>query len=125
METDYGPVCRQHLEFMKWADDTMLAALQTIPHDKLTYDHRNSFNSLLDTVNHVYLGELVWLQRVEGNLNAQLSNLESPATIDALTKAWPEVHHRWLEWSRPFSSDDWRKNLIWINSTGAEFQRPY
>ncbi len=125
METDYGPVCRQHLEFMKWADDTILAALQQIPHDKLTYDHRNSFNSLLDTLNHVYLGELVWLQRVEGNRNAQLSNLESPATIDALTKAWPEVHHRWLAWSRPFSSGDWLKNLIWINSTGAEFQRPY
>src|ERR1019366_5048612 len=42
MEMNYGPVCRQHLEFMKWADDTMLAALQQVPHDKLTHDHRNS-----------------------------------------------------------------------------------
>jgi uncharacterized damage-inducible protein DinB len=125
METDYGPVCRKHFEFMKWADEIMLAALQQVPHDKLTHDHRNSFHSLLDTLNHVYLAELVWLKRVQENPNAQLGDLESPATIEALAKAWPEVHRRWLDWSRSFSTDDWLKSLTWTNSTGAINHRPY
>jgi uncharacterized damage-inducible protein DinB len=125
MEMDYGPVCRQHLEFMKWADDTMLAALQQVPPDKLTYDHRNSFNSLLDTLNHVYLAELVWLKRVQENPNARIGDLESPASIEALAKAWPEVHQRWLNWSRSFSSTDWKNNLTYSNSEGIQSHRPY
>jgi uncharacterized damage-inducible protein DinB len=125
METDYGPVCRQHLEFMKWADDIMLAALEQVPHDKLTHDHRNSFNSLLDTLNHVYLAELVWLKRVQENPNARIGDLEIPASIEALGKAWPDLHQRWLDWSRSFSSEDWKKNLTYSNSEGIQSQRPY
>src|ERR1035438_10073907 len=112
METDFGPVCRQHLEFMQWADDIMLAALSQIPHDKQTHDLGNSFKSLLGTLNHVYLGELVWFKRVTDDPNALIGSLKSPSNLDELGNVWPKLHQQWIDWSRSFSTEDWTRIQI-------------
>ena len=96
METDYGPVCRQHLEFVQWADDVMLAALADVPQDKLTHDLGNSFRSLFDTLNHVYLAELVWLRRVTGEPNALIGNQPAPTDLqgtESRVPYWQIVPH--------------------------------
>ncbi len=66
MQSDIGSVCRTNLEFMKWADEIMLAALLKVPTDRASADTGSSFKSMLDTLNHVYLAELVWFKRIQG-----------------------------------------------------------
>src|SRR6185437_15558678 len=109
MQPDIGPVCCLHLEFMKWADDTMLAALSQVPPDRLSHDLGSSFKSLLGTLSHVYLAELVWLKRVQGHPNALITDFEIPPDLDALAQAWPDLHRTWLDWSRSLSNEDWPK----------------
>src|SRR5580658_6636164 len=119
MKPDIGPVCQLHLEFMKWADDTMLVALSQAPLGEVTHDRGSSFKSLFDTLNHVYLAELVWLRRVQGQRDAKLADLESPADLSALGQAWPEVHRAWMDWSRSVSAEDLQKPLSFLKATGA------
>ncbi len=66
MQSDIGSVCRTNLEFMKWADEIMLAALLKVPAERVSADTGSSFKSMLDTLNHVYLAELVWFKRIQG-----------------------------------------------------------
>jgi uncharacterized damage-inducible protein DinB len=125
MQSDIGPVCQLHLEFMKWADETMLAALSQVSQDQLSRDVGNSFKSLLGTLNHVYLAESVWLRRLQGNQNALITDVESPPDLTALAQEWPNLHSTWIDWSRSLASEDWPKLLIHRNSQGKEFQMPY
>ena len=103
----------------------MLAALSQIPHDKQTHDLGNSFKSLLGTLNHVYLGELVWFKRVTDEPNALIGSLKSPSNLDELGNVWPKLHQQWIDWSRSFSTEDWTRILTYSNKPGTESKLPY
>ena len=124
MLSDIRTVCQLHLEFMKWADDTIFAALSQVPPDQLGHDLGSSFKSLFDTLNHVYLAELVWIKRVQGNKNVRIADLDNPADLNALGEAWPELHRTWLDWSRSPSNENLQEPLIFNTAGGAESQLP-
>ena len=125
METDFGPVCRQHLEFMKWADDIMLAALFQVPRDQVSLDLGNSFQSLFGTLNHVYLAELLWFRKLTGEPNTLFAECRSPVDLDELGAEWPALHQRWLDWSCSLSSEEWATVLVYKNLAGTESKLPY
>ena len=120
MESDIGSVCRTNLEFMKWADEIMLAALLQVPSDRAAADTGSSFKSMLDTLNHVYRAELVWFKRIQGE-HKRLADLESPADASALRKAWADLHKSWLDWV----PEDWAGPLKFRNKDGIELTKPY
>jgi uncharacterized damage-inducible protein DinB len=124
MQPDIGPVCQLNLEFMKWADETMLAALSQAPPDQVGQDRGSSFKSLFETLNHIYRGELIWLIRVQGQPDAKLSDVDSPPDLSALGQRWSAVHQGWIDWARGLSQEDWSKPLILRNSQGAESRSP-
>ena len=103
----------------------MFAALSAAPSDQVGQDRGSSFKSLFDTLNHVYLAELVWLRRVQGDRDARIDQLKTPADLSELGQAWPEVHGSWIEWARPLSGDDLQQPLTLRNMKGAETQLPY
>jgi len=110
MTTDLGAVCRRHLAFTKWADDLMLAAIA---------EHAPSDIKVLQ---HIFLGEEVWLRRVRGDSEIQLTQLQVPADIATLARNWPDIHRQWTEWAA--SVDDWNILVHHKNSKGAEFHMP-
>ncbi len=124
MQPDIAPLCQLQLEFMKWADDTMFAALSQAPPDQVSQDRGSSFKSLFDTLSHVYRGELIWLKRVQGDKDAKLTDLESPADLSALGQAWPELHRTWTDWSRSLAVANWQEPLSFRTIQGAESQLP-
>jgi uncharacterized damage-inducible protein DinB len=124
MQSDIGSVCRTHLEFMKWADEIMLAALLNVPSDRASADTGSSFKSMLDTLNHVYLAELVWFKRIQGE-HQRLAELESPADATALAATWADMHTNWLDWAASMRPEDWLVPFTFRNSAGAESTMPY
>jgi uncharacterized damage-inducible protein DinB len=124
MQSDIGSVCRTNLEFMKWADEIMLAALLNVPSERARADTGSSFKSMLDTLNHVYLAELVWFKRIQGE-QKRLAELESPTDATALVQAWTDMHKSWLDWAASMSSEDWPGPFTFRSSAGAESTMPY
>jgi uncharacterized damage-inducible protein DinB len=124
MQSDIGSVCRTNLEFMKWADEVMLAALLKVPSDRVSADTGSSFKSMLDTLNHVYLAELVWFKRIQGE-NKRLAELETPADATALAQASTDLHKSWLAWAASMSSEDWTGPFKFRNNAGSESTMPY
>jgi uncharacterized damage-inducible protein DinB len=110
MSPDIGQVCRGHLAYMKWADDLMLAAVAENAPDNIA------------VLQHVFLGEEVWLRRVLGDEAIQLRELTAPADMAGLADAWPGLHRQWLEWAA--SLQDWGKIIPHRNLKGDEFRMP-
>jgi uncharacterized damage-inducible protein DinB len=124
MQLNAGALCQLQLEFMKWADDIMFAAISEVPPGQLDHDFGSSFKSLFGTLNHVYLAELVWLKRIQGNPGTKIADLEAPADLSALGQAWPELHRAWIDWSRSMSDENLRAPLIFRSMQGTEAQLP-
>lgn len=122
-QPDIGSVCRSHLEFMKWADEMVLAALLKVPADKAALNMGNSFGSMLDTLNHVYLAEQLWLKRVDGE-NVRLADLPAPSTPGALSQQWPELHQSWLSWVDAQGADDLSSPFTFRSSAGGDITMP-
>jgi uncharacterized damage-inducible protein DinB len=109
---------------MKWADEIMLAALLKVPSDRASADTGSSFKSMLDTLNHVYLAELVWFKRIQGE-HKRLAELEIPADATALAQAWAGLHKNWLDWAASMGREDWPGPFTFRNNAGGESTMPY
>lgn len=102
--------CRQHLAFMKWADERLLEAVARHMPENLA------------VLQHIYLGEVVWSMRVlEGNEAAQIVDLTAPDNIEDLRTAWQEMHRRWLKWAE---TADFGRIVPHRNLAGQPFQMP-
>ena len=107
---DIPATCRTHLEFMQWADALMLAAVaEHMPGE-------------IGTLRHIYLAELVWFGRVQGQAGLMLGHLDAPADIGALQEVWPRVHRDWLDWAAALT--DWDTISPHLNLKGEEFRMP-
>jgi uncharacterized damage-inducible protein DinB len=103
-------ICIQHLTYMKWADDLLLEAIAThLPQE-------------IHVLQHIYLGELVWLRRVQGHATAQITDFTAPADLGALRAAWPALHRDWLGWAH--AREDWNAPVDHRNLKGQAFQMP-
>lgn len=105
-----GSTCVQHLTFMKWADELMLAAVA------------ENAPTQIGTLQHIYLGEAVWFGRVQGQQDLLINHLEAPPDIGALQQVWPKMHQDWLNWAK--SVTDWDAVVPHRNLKGDEFRMP-
>lgn len=125
MQTDIGPVCRLQLRFMKWADEILLSALSQLTPERINQDLGNSFKSMLDTLGHIYLAEHVWLRRVQGEPNAKIADVESPADLKALGQQLSAMHQGWIAWADSLSDEQLLESVTYRNNQGGESQTPY
>jgi uncharacterized damage-inducible protein DinB len=95
---------------MKWADDLMVAAVAEHAPENIA------------TLQHIYLGEEVWLRRVQGDREIQITQLAAPADIGGLEKNWPALHGQWADWAA--SVTDWSVSILHRNLKGTEFNMP-
>jgi uncharacterized damage-inducible protein DinB len=110
MAPNISEVCRQHLEYMKWADEIALEAVaRQMPEN-------------LKTLQHIYLAEQVWLARVRGNPLARVDLADAPPDVSGLQGAWPGVHSEWLTLAA--STDDWGVPLQYRLNSGLEGESP-
>jgi uncharacterized damage-inducible protein DinB len=107
MTRTVGEICRQHLDYMKWADEIALKAVAESEPQRIA------------TLQHIFLAERVWLMRVSGDLQVRLGDLEAPVDIGALKDQWAEMHRAWLDFAA--SVNDWETILTFRASTGQVF----
>jgi uncharacterized damage-inducible protein DinB len=110
MTPDLAATCRQHLDFMKWADERLLAAVA---------EHLPTQTVILQ---HIYLAEAVWFGRVQGQENLVIGDLKAPSDIAALQEAWPQMHRDWLAWAAALT--DWDTIIPHRNPKGDLFHMP-
>jgi uncharacterized damage-inducible protein DinB len=55
------------LRYKRWADKLIFEAVQALPAEELTRERPTLFKTLLNTLNHIYVVDLVWRAHLEGS----------------------------------------------------------
>ena len=111
MSPDAPSICRLYLDFMKRADNLMLAAVRDLPEPVLNRAQGVSFDSLAGTVIHIYQAESIWHRRVSGEPSLQLSEIENP-TLAELKSLWPLLHENWRRRAAEMDANTWFQSIL-------------
>ena len=77
------------LDYHYWARDRSLGPVDGLTAEQYERDLKNSFPSLRDTLNHIYMAEWVWLSRWTGNSPTAFP--DNPlGDLAALKRIWSE-----------------------------------
>jgi len=110
MAPSIGDICRQHLDYMKWADERLLFAAPEHPPAGFA------------PLRHVYLGELSWIRRLHDEPDVPAASLVTIEDTAALRRLWPDLHRRWLDWAA--SVTDWTANSRHRSNAGIDYDMP-
>lgn len=103
-----GDICAQHLAYMKWADDLLLAAVQA------------NMPSPLEILEHIFMAERIWLARIEGRIDQR--QFQPPSGAEALAAEWEDLHRQWLQWAE--AQTDWAQVIAYKTLAGVESSSP-
>ncbi len=102
-----GEICRQHLDYMVWADNRQLAAVRA--HMPLR----------LEILEHIFMAERIWLARIEGAVAP--THLQPPADGAELAAEWAELHRMWQALA---AQADWNSVVSYKTLSGIESSSP-
>ncbi|WPC06972.1 DinB family protein [Pseudomonas benzenivorans] len=124
--------------YNRWMNLRLYEACGQLPPEALAADRGAYFGSILGTLNHILVGDRVWLQRFAEHPSgkaslAPVTALAKPATLDQLLfRDFAElcVHRRWLDelicaWIDLLSEDDLDDCLAYRNMKGVPARRPF
>ena len=81
---------RQLLGFHYWARDRVMVAAGTLSAEQYARPMGNSFSSIRDTLNHIYLAEWIWHSRLNGVSPTSMPSDDLPDLM-TLRARWAEM----------------------------------
>jgi len=87
-------------QYTAWANDLLYDALADLPRQELTKPHPIVFGSILRTLNHVYVMDLVWRAHLEGTRHGLTTrNPEECPSFAELRAAQKDMNRWYVEYS--------------------------
>jgi uncharacterized damage-inducible protein DinB len=83
--------------YLKWADEMMLAASQTVSDDEYYRARGFSHGSIHGLMVHGMSAQAVWLRRWQGDGEAVIEGEAQYPTRHDVSERWPEVHSALFE----------------------------
>jgi uncharacterized damage-inducible protein DinB len=110
-----------HVAYSRWATMRLLASCRDVPEEELRRGVGCSFGSILDTLEHVFWGDRLWLSRLVGAPRTTLNDAGERYTVAELEMAWRAVLD---ELERFAAAADPEANCRHRNLSGAVFDVP-
>lgn len=125
-------------EYNQWMNRKLYKAAATLTDAELTADRQAFFSSILGTLNHLALGDTVWLKRFAqhpANFSAlaPLSAIATPTDLKQLAFADIRAlanHRAWLDqliikWAHGLRETDLDQRLSYRNMRGVANSKPF
>ena len=124
-------------DYNQWMNCQLYDAAAKLPSRDLIADRGAFFGSVIDTLNHIYVGDLIWLQRFAGH-PAQFSSLElvrnlpTPQALDSVVhselKQLREARNALDDVIKAFvrepAESQFASALSYSNTRGIPFSKP-
>lgn len=121
-------VTKEHLQsmfdYVRWADQQMLAAGRSVPDEGYYKDQQISHGSVHKLLVHAMAAEWIWLSRWRGESPTRLENHEDYPTRDALMQRWPLVHSAITDFLGTQSPKSLAREVQYRNTRGELFSLP-
>jgi uncharacterized damage-inducible protein DinB len=105
---------RRHLRYSAWASRRVLDAVNALPEEQRGRDMGSSHGGLLGTLNHILLGDRIWIARI---LGTTIEPSGEPIEVE-----WPAVQKRWDDWARSVTDDDLARRIDFKDFRGGARQ---
>ena len=132
-------LCAQYqlmAQYNRWLNERVYAACAALPDHELREDVGAYFGSILGTLNHLLVGDILWLQRF-ANHPRHYSALEDIARqptltqldarlyneFSALSRARSDVDQTIVALCRDFDEDDFARPISYIDTQGESQRR--
>ena len=79
-----------HFDYTLWASNKLLDACSRLTAEQMHRDLKVSHTSMLQTLQHIYYADRIWLSRLEGRQIA-FADPDPGPTLDELKERWPLV----------------------------------
>jgi uncharacterized damage-inducible protein DinB len=115
---------RSHLDYTAWASGLLLDAARELSPEELNRDFQTADKSVLGTLVHIFAGDRIWLERVQGLSRERLLDPGDQEFV-ALQHAWPRVYQGWKDWAASATDTQVLEDVSFYRSaTGSMFQMP-
>ena len=118
-------------KYNQWMNDNLFTAAQCLSHEQLTADQGAFFKSILGTLNHIAVGDTIWLKRFAGHPanHVEWQSLHALTPLSGLNHALfntlPELaaHRTMLDaqiirWTDTITETDLDQTLVYTNMKG-------
>jgi uncharacterized damage-inducible protein DinB len=110
----------QHLEYSLWASMQVFEAAAKLSPEELALDRQNSFGGILDTLEHIFRADRIWLKRFLGEPQAIFHPAGETLGMDALRQQWPAIGADFAAWVRAQDDSRLEEKLYWRNIRGED-----
>ncbi len=111
--------------YNEWATRRVLNACSSLSLEQLESELGASHSSVLGTLNHIYDGELVWLERLKEDGIWRLPEEPAPArSFKFLVQAWPELWLGYRQWIDSASEADLTHEFTTLLPAEAQLRGP-
>ena len=124
-------------EYNQLMNKRQYAAAGNLSRDQLIEDRGAFFKSVLGTLNHILVGDIIWLKRFADHASSieslgQIREIEKPARLDTVlfTELESLREHREIidqeivGWIDSLSGDDLNRCIRYTNMAGSAFNKP-
>ena len=110
---------RTLLDYHYWARDRLLPAVERLTPEQYTRDLGSSFPSVRATLCHIYLADLVWYRRWQGESPSGSIAAEPFDDVAALWQAWRELESRYREYLESLGDEGVGRTIAYTLLSGA------
>jgi uncharacterized damage-inducible protein DinB len=114
---------RLHIDYTVWASRMLLEAAATLTPQELTRDFGTADKSVLGTLLHLYGGDWVWIERIDGRSPSQRP-YDASATFATLQAEWPRIWDRWMGCARSLTAESAEAEIEYATFKGEPFRTP-
>ncbi|MFK8015677.1 MAG: DinB family protein [Gammaproteobacteria bacterium] len=125
-------------EYNRWMNERLYAACAALPDNELREDLGAYFGSILGTLNHGLVGDMIWLQRFSKH-QSHFATLEDIRSEPAITQLDKRLHNEFstllrartdldlviISLCREFEEADFDTALRYTNTEGRSYRRPF
>jgi uncharacterized damage-inducible protein DinB len=110
-----------HVAYSRWASMRLLDACRPVPEEELRQDVGCSFGTVLDTLEHIFWGDRLWLSRLTGSARTTLNDPGERYSVVELAPAWRAVLDQLQQFSAAADPEALCRHR---NLSGAYFEIP-
>jgi uncharacterized damage-inducible protein DinB len=112
------------VRFSAWATRRVLESAAKLNAEELHRNLGNSYGGVYGTLTHIFQGDSIWFDRLEGVTTASLSAYPPDPDFAVFSQRWLTVLDRWVSWAEGLDAAGWDRPVPHRNTKGESDTQP-
>lgn len=112
------------VRFNGWATRRVLESAAKLNADELHRDLGNSYGGVHGTLTHIFQGDSIWLDRVNGVPTGSLAAYAPDPDFAVFSQRWLAVLDRWVSWAEGLDAAGWDRVVAFRYVKGDADSQP-